>query len=238
MTATDSLRIERTRDKPVASWRHTAVLTGVFLALTLGGFLSQRRAGSHGGELLAHRNVLPVYLSLIAAQWGLFYYVWKVGLRRAGVKLRDVVGGRWAKPEDFVLDAALALGLWAIWMIVQAAWVSLAAPAHAASVSSLLPRRPFEIALWIVLSASAGFCEELTFRGYFQRQFAALTRGRWTGLGLQALLFGVSHGYQGTQACLKITFYGVLFGVVALWRESLRPGMLAHALTDVVAGIF
>ncbi len=25
---------------------------------------------------------------------------------------------------------------------------------------------------------------------------------------------------------------------VALWRKSLRPGMMAHALTDIIAGIF
>ncbi|HEX8162730.1 MAG TPA: CPBP family intramembrane glutamic endopeptidase [Pyrinomonadaceae bacterium] len=237
MSASASVVGQPSSNKPVASWRHTAVLTGVFLALTLGGFLSQRRAGSHGGELLPRQNVLPIYLSLVAAQWGLFYYVWRVGLRRAGVKLRDIVGGRWAKAEDFVLDAALALGLWAIWVIVQAAWASLSAPSRAASINSMLPRQPSEIALWIALSLSAGFCEELTFRGYFQRQFAALARGRWAGLCLQALLFGISHGYQGTQACLKITLYGVLFGLIALWRESLRPGMLAHALTDIVAGI-
>ena len=51
-------------------------------------------------------------------------------------------------------------------------------------------------------------------------------------------LFGVSHGYQGIVSCARITLYGVLFGLLALWRRSLRPGMIAHAMTDVLAGVF
>jgi hypothetical protein len=227
------------RARPVAPWRHTVILAAFFLLLALAGAVFQQRAGGQGGGALSPRTSLaPLYVSLIAAQWGLFYYVWKVGLRKAGASVRALVGGRWAKPEDVVLDAALAAGMWAIWVIVQAAWGSLSAPAHAASIKSLLPQRPVEIALWIALSVSAGFSEELVFRGYFQKQFEALTRSAWLALVLQAVLFGVSHGYQGAQACMRITAYGCLFGLVALWRRSLRPGMFAHALTDIVAGIF
>ena len=85
---------------------------------------------------------------------------------------------------------------------------------------------------------SAGFCEEFVFRGYLQRQFTAWLGSPWIALSLQALLFGVSHGYQGFLACAHITLYGVLFGLLALWRRSLRPGMIAHAMTDILAGIF
>jgi len=39
-------------------------------------------------------------------------------------------------------------------------------------------------------------------------------------LGLQAVLFGVSHGYQGLGPCLGITAYGLLFGLLAEGRKS------------------
>jgi len=77
----------------------------------------------------------------------------------------------------------------------------------------------------------------VVFRGYFQQQFEAWTRSPSIALLLQAALFAVSHGYQGARACAKIAVFGVLFGLVALWRGSLRPGMIAHALTDIVGGI-
>jgi len=108
---------------------------------------------------------------------------------------------------------------------------------HAASIGGFMPRRPTEIALWILLSLSAGFVEELVFRGYFQRQFEAWTGSRSLALLLQSLLFGVSHGYQGLMACARIAVYGMIFGVVALWRKSLRPGMMAHAMTDIIVGL-
>jgi membrane protease YdiL (CAAX protease family) len=52
---------------------------------------------------------------------------------------------------------------------------------------------------------------------------------------MQALLFGVSHGYQGLSSTVKITIYGGLFGLLAVWRRSLRPGIAAHVLTDILA---
>ena len=92
--------------------------------------------------------------------------------------------------------------------------------------------------LWIAVSVSAGICEELAFRGYFQRQFAALARSRSIALFAQGALFGISHGYQGIEACVRIALFGLLFGVLALWRSSLRPGMVAHAWGDIASGIF
>jgi hypothetical protein len=109
---------------------------------------------------------------------------------------------------------------------------------HAASIQTLLPRRATEIFLWVGVSISAGICEELVFRGYLQRQFEAFTHSRWIALILQAALFGLSHGYQGIEACMKIAVFGGLYGLVALSRGSLRPGMMAHAWGDILSGIF
>jgi hypothetical protein len=36
---------------------------------------------------------------------------------------------------------------------------------------------------------------------------------------------------------LVIAVYGCLFGLLALWRRSLRPGMMTHALQDGLAGL-
>lgn len=238
MSAIETLKTQPLHTEPVASRRHTVVVVGIFLLLTLIGIVSRHGAGSQVGSSSGRPNMLPSYLALMAAEWGLFYYVWKVGLRRAGVKARDIIGGRWLNWKDVLRDAALALGLLAVWMLVQIALNRLLGASQAASVKSLLPRGAAEVALWIPLSISAGFCEEFVFRGYFQKQFEAFTHSRWIALALQSALFGVSHGYQGGQACLKITAFGVLFGLLALWRESLRPGVVAHALTDIIAGIF
>jgi uncharacterized protein len=36
---------------------------------------------------------------------------------------------------------------------------------------------------------------------------------------------------------LLIAVYGTTFGLLAIWRRSLRPGMLAHFLQDAIGGI-
>jgi uncharacterized protein len=224
--------------KLVAPRWHTVLFVALFLALTLGGALFQREARSKPGRLLQHPQVVPLYLSLIAMEWGLFFYVWKGGLRRSGTKLRELVGGRWRSPKDVAIDASLALGLWTVWMIVEKGWDRWFGPAHAASIRAFLPQRAVEILLWVGVSVSAGICEEVVFRGYFQRQFEVFTRSKWIALFLQAALFGISHGYQGVEACVKIAIFGALYGLFALWRGSLRPGMIAHAGSDILSGIF
>src|SRR5262245_10419965 len=216
--------------------RPMVVLIGVFLATALWGALMQRQA-AHSDTLPLPAHPVQVYLFLIALEWGLVMYVWRVGLARGGTSLRDLVGGRWSGVRDVAIDAAIGFAWWGVWTLGSRMTAQWLGPDRAASVQSLLPHRPHEVALWIVLSMSAGFSEELVFRGYFQRQFQALTGSAAFAVLLQAVLFGVSHGYQGVRNCLAISVYGLLIGWLALWRRSLRPGMLAHAWTDIASGI-
>lgn len=227
---------EDNRPQPVAPYRHTALLVALFLLLTVGGALFQGGGKPASGESTQHPHVAPLYLSLLALEWGLVLYVWRGGLKRSGTTMRDLIGGRWSSPWDVVRDVALALGGWLAWIGIQVGWDRWLSPGHAKSIENLMPQGVIEIALWIALSISAGFCEEMVFRGYLQKQFAALTRSNVIGLLLQAALFGVSHGYQGVEATIKITLFGIMYGSLALWRRSLRPGMIAHAWSDIWAG--
>lgn len=237
MAAIAAPPVEVPRPRPVAPAWHTLALVALFLIVAAGGAYFQSRASAHPAIAERHAGVLPLYGSLIILEWGLLYYIWKGGLRRTGTALSELIGERWGHGRDVLADAAWAGALWAAWMLLLLGWRRWLAPGAAASVESMLPRSGLETVLWIVLSVSAGVCEELVFRGYFQRQFHALTGRRWVAVVLQSLLFGISHGYQGAVACLKIALYGAMFGAFALWRRSLRPGMIAHAWTDIATGL-
>ena len=247
-TAIAAARIESPSSRLIAPWWHTALLVALFLGLAVGGAFFQRRARAEPGMLQQHPHVVPLYLSLIAMEWGLFVWVWRGGLRKTGTKLRgtklretrlrELIGGKWASAKDVLVDCGLALGLWSGWSLAELAWNRGLGVGHAASIQTFLPQRGLEILLWVGVSISAGFCEELVFRGYFQKQFEAFTHSRWIALFLQAVLFGIAHGYQGIEACVKIACFGALYGLLAVWRRSLRPGMMAHAAGDVLSGIF
>jgi hypothetical protein len=48
-------------------------------------------------------------------EWLLVLYV-RMGVHKRGVRLRDLVGGRWPTPVAVMKDIALGAGLWAVWI--------------------------------------------------------------------------------------------------------------------------
>ena len=220
---------------PVASWQRTAVLAAILGLVAVRGAMFQ----SGGTGVAAGRpNAVVIYASLLIAELALIYVVAR-GIRRSGHSIADLIGGRWQSAREVGIDIALALLTWGVIKAIALGWDRWI-PFHdqARSIGSLLPVGATEITAWIALSIVAGVAEEIVFRGYFQRQFAAWLRNPLGALFLQALLFGVTHGYQGVTACIRITLIGALFGLLAMWRRSLRPGIIAHAMTDILSGVF
>jgi len=210
---------------PIASARHTVTLAAIFVAIgLLGAYVSH--TGAIGRAALTQDQKIQLYSSLVVMEWSLVYGVWS-GVRRRGVALTALLGrNSWHAPS-LLLDAALSVALWSSWLAIETFL-----PAGN-DIRPLLPRTGVETALWVIVALSAGICEELVFRGYFQRQFSALSGSSVMGVVLQALLFGAGHFYEGRWAVVKVVIYGILFGAVAAWRGSLRPGMVAHSWSDL-----
>ena len=220
------------RHLPIAPYRHTFILMAIFLLLAAAGFLFQSK-GTLGPA--SHANAVQLYVAMIALEWGLLLYV-RAGMRKSGTTLRHLIRPR-LSGRGIGADILLATGMWLVWTGFEFGYAHFIGDATHVSIKPLLAQTPIEVVLWIVLSVSAGICEEAAFRGYFQRQFGALTGSTILGIVLQALLFGVAHGYEGVDATIKIVAFGLLFGAVAAWRKSLGPGIMAHAVTDIVAGL-
>ena len=222
----------------VAPLWHTAVLIAVLLGLAAYGAYMQGQA-SEGPQLVQRRgSALGVYLTLIVSQWALLRFVTAGGLRKTKTRLRDLIGARWSGWRDVARDIGIALAVWAVWSLIEYATSKGLGADNAKDISSMLPRGPAEIAVWVLLSMTAGFCEESIFRGYLQTQFRALTGSVVAAVAIQAVIFGVSHGYQGLRNVIAITVFGAIFGALAAWRKSLKPGMILHAWTDIFSGIF
>jgi len=221
----------------IAPLWHTILLIALLLAISAWGAALQGR-GHAGGAIVEQRpRVIPLYLSLMVAEWGLLRLVWAGGLKRTGTSLRTLIGGEWRGWRPVARDVILGLGFWAAVSGAGALIGSVLPPGAAKSIDVLLPRGVLESLAWVGISLTAGFCEEVVFRGYFQAQFFALTGSRAVALVLQAVLFAVAHSYQGTRAVLVIVVYGLVYGALAQWRKSLRPGMIAHAWTDIFSGL-
>jgi membrane protease YdiL (CAAX protease family) len=208
---------------------HTIVFIAIFIALSVVGGFFQHAAKQYQQATVPSTSAVPGYVSVLISEWLLVLYV-HMGVQKRGVRLRDLVGGRWATPVDVIKDFALGAALWALWIGLQNSHI-LGGGTNAAQ--GLLPQGILESLVWIPLALSAGFCEELAFRGYLQKQFQAVTGSAALAVLFQALVFGVGHFYEGVGAAARITLFGVLFGLLAVWRKSLRPGMIAHAWSDI-----
>jgi len=210
---------------------HTAIVLFLMLGLSFIG------AQVHLPAVFNAYGRTPTYLLVILFEWITVAFIWW-GLRRRGIRLADLVGGSWARPLYLLRDFGLSIAFILVFggaLLQGLSYLLKIVPSK--TMQDMMPVTSFEMVLWVVMSLTAGFCEEVIFRGYLQRQFSALTRSFAGGIGLQAIVFGLSHGYQGWKLMLLITVYGVCFGLLAHWRHSLRPGMLAHALQDTAGGL-
>jgi membrane protease YdiL (CAAX protease family) len=225
----------KTTPQPVASYRHSAIFLGIVAVVMMAGYSAQQRRTAGGGLVDSHSGVIPLYISLAAMDWLLAFFVWR-GIRRRGGTFRSLIQGRWANTRDVLRDFGLSAVFWGL--LLAAGWGldRLPAPEGAKSLDLLLPRSALEVGIWILTSASAGFCEEFVFRGYVQRQFLSLSGSTLVSVLGQGVIFGLMHAYQGWVPVVRIVVIGVLFGALAAWRKTLRVGMVAHTWQDLWAG--
>lgn len=225
------------RAEPVASYLHTLGLLAIFaVAMAIGIAMQGHPLPSGGPPAPAERNVIPMFLSSLAFGWGTVYYVW-AGVHHRGGNLFALTGRRWSSLKDVLRDLLIAAPFWAVWeAVAYGMWELLGtSTANTANDAMFPPRGALEICLWIAVSLTAGFCEELIFRGYLQRQLTALTGRIWAAVILQGIFFGLLHP-RGWKAVAVISVLGMLYGTLAAWRKDLKPGMLSHGWSDVWEG--
>jgi len=86
----------------------------------------------------------------------------------------------------------------------------------------------------IMISAVAGICEEIGFRGYMQvpleKRYSPLI-----SIALVSVVFVLVHLHQAWSGpvIVHIFFISVLFGSIAYYSGSLIPGIIAHFIMDV-----
>jgi membrane protease YdiL (CAAX protease family) len=226
----------------IASWAHFVGFLAIMAAVGFMGWRaqqagSQNSGGASAGQLASHSQAIYMYLVAAVMDWALLYYCW-VGAHRLGLTLRSLSGGRWNSWKDLGQDLAIALPFWAIWEGAAYGTHKLLGPSSAKSVDSLLPHSLLEVMVWIGVCVTAGFCEEIAFRGYLQKQCHALLGNLSAAIVAQALIFGVAHSYQGWKNVVVISVLGVLYGALAAWRKNLRANMMSHAWSDVWEGWF
>jgi uncharacterized protein len=161
--------------------------------------------------------------------------------RRAKIKWQDLVGPNWSRWQAIAGDLGIAPATLATMALIGNLSNALLRPLQhdSAAFRSMVAQNKIEALSFLLLALSAGFVEEFVFRGYIQRQCQALCGSTIVASMLQLTIFTLGHLYQGWSRLIPVLLIGLVLTVVALWRKSLVPGMIAHGLGDgLVAFIF
>jgi len=232
MASSTQVTAADTRRQPIAPWWHTVL---VLALLAIGSVASAYQHGLPNANLPGVSHRLSSYMTVLAQEWLGVFLVW-LALRHRGLSVGSLVSGRWQTPRAFFRDLGLAVGFMVVVIPLAGVFAYLLGANNNSALPNITPKTLLELLVFLVLAASAGFGEELVFRGYLTEQFSAWNGSRAIAVLLQGVVFGLAHGFYG-KAMLAIMLQGWLLGLLAYWRKSLRPGMLAHWLQDSIGGI-
>ena len=85
------------------------------------------------------------------------------------------------------------------------------------------------------LAVTAGFCEELLYRGFLVG-YAARVMHPVAAVLVTAAVFGFGHLYQGMDGVFQTGIAGLIAGVLYLVTRSIWPGIFIHAIVDIGGG--
>jgi uncharacterized protein len=187
---------------------------------------------------IASRDRVKMYLATIFFQW----------LLAAGVAWRALARG--IEPQELGIVRALSFPLLAATLlgaglIAAAHWANVRRMARSdhpnlkrlrALGARLFPRSRLEFALFVVLSLTAGICEEFLFRGFVMAVLIRAGLALWLVVVLSSAMFGLAHLYQGKGGSLGTGILGTLFAVARITLGSLLPAVVWHSVLDIVAG--
>ena len=202
------------------------------LAVTGIAYLT-RAALHHFGAGFASGAVATVVALVVAT----------IFLRRRGSGWRDL-GCR--RPPSLRIAALWTIGLFVADMLLVPSLVfvlgnALHLPAQRLEAfDQLRGNRTLYLELLVPITwGSAGFGEELIFRGFVMRRLTdaigATARAELAAVVGQATLFACGHAYLGPRGMLNAGALGLLGGLCYLWNgRNLWPLFIAHGLVDSI----
>jgi len=185
-------------------------------------------------ESLTKEMLIFTLITTVLFQWFVFLlnygglYTERTGLK--GIGLTKIQGIDFAWAAAFLLAANLSLSGLA-WLLAQ---VGLPMPGE---IRFLIPSDSAGRVIWVFVSFTAGFCEEVAFRGYLMTRIRLIARSQsWlVPTVVSALVFGACHAYQGLPGFIVLSVYGAMFSLLYIHTGRLWPCIIAHSLQDLLA---
>jgi membrane protease YdiL (CAAX protease family) len=185
------------------------------------------------------RNRLTLYASTVAFQWLAFAVIfWRVQAHR--IPLSDLA---LALPRPgLTVIATIVLAVFVLaYQLLSLRMIS----AHPQLVRGMLPQIALKIfpqdsterIAFFMVVVTVAICEEWIYRGFAQKVFEDWSGGMiLAGIAGSAVLFALAHLYQGVRGVVTTLIVGILFSIIRAWTGSLMAPLIAHFITDIIAG--
>ncbi|HTJ64388.1 MAG TPA: CPBP family intramembrane glutamic endopeptidase [Alphaproteobacteria bacterium] len=205
--------------------RRLAPLVGLFFALIVPAVLTVGRPGNAPRTVSAQNIVLNEIV------------VWALALVVIGIILvwerRPLSSVGLVRPTARAIKtgASIALVLIVLALVGAALIQSMGVSVGDDSQGKMVAGMPYALQALVVITA--GFTEELLFRGYAITRVTELTGSRWLGAIVPVLIFGGVHApFWGIGHALVAGLSGLWLTLIFLWRKDLWTNIAAHALLD------
>jgi membrane protease YdiL (CAAX protease family) len=218
---------------PLAPRWHTALIVSLMVTVTIAGTILQMR-GDLDVTTPPNSRIKLLYLPSILVSWALAFYCFRVGRPKSA--LSALIGRKWNSPRVALVDIAIGISFLIFIDSCETLYAHIFHAVPNPALLAILPQTVAEKCVWVLFAFSAGFCEEVIYRGYMRAQFTGFFGSVAIGVIVQGALFGLAHEDQGTATAIRFAVYGIGFGLIAVKRQSLLAGIAGHFLLDLSSG--
>lgn len=156
------------------------------------------------------------------------------------------IAARWSAVDaaqlGLVLPAALPLLGWSAGLTAAGLAIVLVSRVLGVRESDMtrrmLPDTRAERMAFTALSLTAGFCEELIFRGFLLHLMHVAAGSMIVAVVVTSAIFGAMHAYQQPGGAIRAGVLGALLSLPVALTGSIVASIIAHAALDIIAGIF
>jgi len=187
-----------------------------------------------GMELPEELDTLSVYLSSALMIVGLGTASLLFGAGSPGL---GVMGVGAVEPTTLIVGAVTATGAGLAILVGARLIAGREGWAETELVRLVMPATGVERAGFALVSLTAGFGEEIAYRGFLLALVATTFDDPVTAVALSSIAFGLLHAYQGVVGMTRTALIGVAFALIVLATGSVWPVVIGHVIINLVAGL-
>lgn len=103
------------------------------------------------------------------------------------------------------------------------------------NLSNFIPKTAGQRLFFILGVFSAGFCEEMIYRGYLINGYSKLGLNKWLAIVPAGISFVAIHGIVGYYQFWNYFIFALITGILFVWSKRLLPVIILHLVYNLLA---